>query len=174
MLRFHWSLSRPPCAYRCRLRRHADDGARLLAGHPAQQRGAGAAEQPHGRAAQLGVHRVGPQPRGAERVPQDHAGACSRSGASHIDSHHPGKRTSAATQCCARVRHPFSYPVNGRGKLVRDLEGLTPRGSLTVSCLLRIGRVGFGTGRQKMALERCTTPAVSRRTCSPGYGLQSC
>jgi hypothetical protein len=40
--------------------------------------------------------------------------------------------------------------------------------------LLRIGRVGFGTGRQRRALERGTTPTRSRRTCSPRYGLHSC
>jgi hypothetical protein len=31
-----------------------------------------------------------------------------------------------------------------------------------------------GTGRQKLALERCTTPKLARRTSSPRYGLQSC
>jgi hypothetical protein len=35
----------------------------------------------------------------------------------------------------------------------------------------RIGRLGFGTGRQRMALERGTSPKLSRRTCSPRYGL---
>jgi hypothetical protein len=29
----------------------------------------------------------------------------------------------------------------------------------------------FGTGRQKMVLERGTAPTLSRRTCSPRYGL---
>jgi hypothetical protein len=33
--------------------------------------------------------------------------------------------------------------------------------------------IGFGTGRQKMALERCTTPTLSRRTCRSRYGLPS-
>jgi hypothetical protein len=32
----------------------------------------------------------------------------------------------------------------------------------------------FGTGRQKMALERWTNPKLPRRTCSPLYGLQPC
>jgi hypothetical protein len=44
----------------------------------------------------------------------------------------------------------------------------------TAMCKLRIGRLGFGTGRQKPALERGTTPTLSRRTCIPPYGLQSC
>jgi hypothetical protein len=35
---------------------------------------------------------------------------------------------------------------------------------------LRIGRLGFGTGRHKMALERWTTPKLSRRMDSPRYG----
>ena len=39
---------------------------------------------------------------------------------------------------------------------------------------LRIGRVGFGTRRQKMALERCTNPKLTRRTCRCEYGLQLC
>jgi hypothetical protein len=34
--------------------------------------------------------------------------------------------------------------------------------------------LGFDTGRQKMALERGTNPKLSRRACSPRYGLQSC
>ena len=29
-------------------------------------------------------------------------------------------------------------------------------------------------GRQKFALERCTSPTLSRCTCSPRYGLHSC
>jgi hypothetical protein len=29
-------------------------------------------------------------------------------------------------------------------------------------------------GRQRMVLERWTNPKLSRRTCSPRYGLQSC
>jgi hypothetical protein len=39
---------------------------------------------------------------------------------------------------------------------------------------LRIVTSGFGTGRQKMALERWTNPKRPRRTCSPRHGLQSC
>ena len=39
---------------------------------------------------------------------------------------------------------------------------------------LRSGRVGFGTGRQKRVLERGTNPQLSRRTCSPRYGVPSC
>jgi hypothetical protein len=38
----------------------------------------------------------------------------------------------------------------------------------------RIVTLGFGAGRQKTALERWTNPKLSRRTCSPRYGLQSC
>jgi hypothetical protein len=41
-------------------------------------------------------------------------------------------------------------------------------------CAVRIGRVGFGAGRQRSSLERWTTPTLSRRTSSPWYGLQSC
>ena len=44
----------------------------------------------------------------------------------------------------------------------------------TVMSLLRIERLGFGKGRQRMALERRTLPTLSYRTCIPGYGLQSC
>jgi hypothetical protein len=36
----------------------------------------------------------------------------------------------------------------------------------------RIVTLGFGTGRQKMALERWTNPTLSRRTCTCEYGLQ--
>jgi hypothetical protein len=42
-----------------------------------------------------------------------------------------------------------------------------------VCLLLRLGRFGFGTGRQRMALERETPPYTSWRTCSPQYGLHS-
>jgi hypothetical protein len=41
-----------------------------------------------------------------------------------------------------------------------------------LSCWLRIGLFGFGTGRQRKALERCTMPKLSRRTF-PRYGLYS-
>jgi hypothetical protein len=34
--------------------------------------------------------------------------------------------------------------------------------------------VTFGTERQRMVLERWTNPKLSRRTCSPESGLQSC
>jgi hypothetical protein len=39
---------------------------------------------------------------------------------------------------------------------------------------LRIVTLGFGTGRQKMALERWTKPTLSRRACTCEYGIQSC
>ena len=39
---------------------------------------------------------------------------------------------------------------------------------------LRIVTLGFGTGRQKMLLERWTNPKLSRRACTCEYGLQSC
>jgi hypothetical protein len=39
---------------------------------------------------------------------------------------------------------------------------------------LRIGRLRFGTARQTNVLERGTNPKLSRHTCSPRYGLQSC
>jgi hypothetical protein len=38
---------------------------------------------------------------------------------------------------------------------------------------MRIGRFGFGTWRQRMALERGTTLTLSQHTCSPRNGLQS-
>ena len=44
------------------------------------------------------------------------------------------------------------------------------RGSVPQQRKSRIGRLGFGTGRQKMALERWTIPKLQRRTCSPRYG----
>ena len=34
--------------------------------------------------------------------------------------------------------------------------------------------LGFGTGRQKMALDRWTKTTLLGRTCSPRHGLQSC
>jgi hypothetical protein len=39
---------------------------------------------------------------------------------------------------------------------------------------LRIVTLGFGTGRQKRALQRWTNPKPQRRTRSPRYGLPSC
>jgi hypothetical protein len=39
---------------------------------------------------------------------------------------------------------------------------------------LRIVALRFGTGRQKMALERVTNPKLSRRACTCEYGLQPC
>jgi membrane-associated HD superfamily phosphohydrolase len=39
---------------------------------------------------------------------------------------------------------------------------------------LRIVTLGWGTGRQKMALQRWTNPKRSRRTCTCECGLQSC
>jgi hypothetical protein len=45
------------------------------------------------------------------------------------------------------------------------------RSRLSTTCELDCR--GFGTGRQKMVLERGTPPKLSRRTCSPRYGLQS-
>jgi hypothetical protein len=32
---------------------------------------------------------------------------------------------------------------------------------------------GFGTARQRMALERCSAPRLSRRTCSPPHALKT-
>jgi hypothetical protein len=37
---------------------------------------------------------------------------------------------------------------------------------------LRIVTLGFGAGRQKLALGRWTNPKLPRRTCSPRYALQ--
>ena len=45
---------------------------------------------------------------------------------------------------------------------------------LTVLGLLRIGRLGFGTGRHRASPERGTTPTIRGRTCSPRRELQSC
>jgi hypothetical protein len=46
----------------------------------------------------------------------------------------------------------------------------------TAMQMLRIAtlKIGFGTGRQRMVHERETNPKLSRRTCTCGYGLQSC
>jgi hypothetical protein len=41
-------------------------------------------------------------------------------------------------------------------------------------CGLRIGRLGFGTGRRRMALERWPMPKTSLLLCSLYRGLQSC
>jgi hypothetical protein len=49
--------------------------------------------------------------------------------------------------------------------------GLYPH---TAMKTLRIGRLGFDTGRQKRFLERWTNPTLSRRTRSFRYGVQSC
>jgi hypothetical protein len=62
----------------------------------------------------------------------------------------------AATYDMVRVPHTLgAYSKQGRCKK------------------LRIVTLGFGTGRQKMALERGTTPKRSRRACSRRYGLHS-
>jgi hypothetical protein len=45
--------------------------------------------------------------------------------------------------------------------------------SETIETILRIGRLGFGAGRQRMALERGTTLTLMKRPCSPQRGLQS-
>ena len=55
--------------------------------------------------------------------------------------------------------------------LKEELREVQVRTSLSK---LRIVALGFGTARQKMGLERCTTPTLSRCTCSPRYGLQPC
>jgi hypothetical protein len=43
----------------------------------------------------------------------------------------------------------------------------------TAAQTARIGRIGFGTGRQKTTLERRKPPNLPRFTCSPRFGLQS-
>jgi hypothetical protein len=58
----------------------------------------------------------------------------------------------AGRRVCGSFRTPPKRVSNPRGKLTRE---------------------GFGTARQKMALERGTAPKLSRRTRRPRYGLQS-
>ena len=53
-------------------------------------------------------------------------------------------------------------------------SALGPTGRLPATEKLRIATLRFGTGRQKLALGRWTTPKLSRRTCSPRHGPQSC
>ena len=53
-----------------------------------------------------------------------------------------------------------------------DLEP-SQRACLKAMQKSRIVTLRFGTGRQKIALERCTTPTLSRRTCRSRYGLPS-
>jgi hypothetical protein len=44
---------------------------------------------------------------------------------------------------------------------------------VTVMSWMRIAQLGFAAGRQKITLERCTTPTLPRRTCSARFGLHS-
>jgi hypothetical protein len=73
-----------------------------------------------------------------------------------------GKLEKKGTQLCIE-----SYEVG-----VRMPPMLSP--ALKAMNKLRIERFGFGTGRPKMVLERCTKPKRMRRTCRPRYGLPSC
>ena len=61
------------------------------------------------------------------------------------------------------------------GEFMSPIALLTPYVSQVrrTEIQLRIRRRGFGTGRQRMVLERGTNPKRSRRTCTCEYGLQS-
>jgi hypothetical protein len=66
--------------------------------------------------------------------------------------------------------------TDGSRSAVDDYEvsvGSPPHGCWEAMKKLRIVTLGVGTGRQKMVLERGANPTLSRRTCSPRYGLQS-
>jgi hypothetical protein len=67
-----------------------------------------------------------------------------------------------------RLRAPLGTPSSLSRRSSRQ-----PRLSVQ-RCKLRIVTIRFGTARQKMALERWTTPTCSRRSPSPRYGVQSC
>jgi hypothetical protein len=63
--------------------------------------------------------------------------------------------------------------------LLADMSAMATTESMLEKVLqrggtLRIVTPGFGTGRQRMALERGTKPRLSRRACTCEYGLQSC
>ena len=71
-----------------------------------------------------------------------------------------------------KQRHPHRH-VTGRDRMgLPTLQPLQDPILLPTHGLLSAW-VGFGTGRQKMALERWTNPKLSRRTCTCEYGLQS-
>jgi hypothetical protein len=61
-------------------------------------------------------------------------------------------------------------PGNSAPLRVRPTPSTTHR--TTSVQKLRIVTLRFGSGRQKMALERWTNPKLSRRACSPRYGVQ--
>jgi hypothetical protein len=71
-----------------------------------------------------------------------------------------------SSERCRRSPSPAPPPARSRSAHPHT-------GDPTAMQTLRIGRVGFGTGRQKTALERWTNPKLSRRTCTCEYGLQS-
>jgi hypothetical protein len=68
----------------------------------------------------------------------------------------------------------------GRRRLLRRLHAGAGRAGACAAAFtysdekLRIVTSGFGTGRQKLVLERWTNPKLSRRTCTCEYGLPSC
>jgi hypothetical protein len=114
-----------------------------------------------------------------------------------LTSCHPprpsGQRSRGTVICvlsgCARASWELS---TGGFSIISSPSGQRPRG--TVICVLsgcaraswelstggfsiisaRCESNGFGTGRQRMALARCTTPTLPRRTCSPEYELRPC
>jgi hypothetical protein len=73
---------------------------------------------------------------------------------------------------CGRIGSRYPAPPLRRVTSAAPALKLSPNDGFAMK-KLRIVLLRFGTRRQKMALERWTTPKLSRRTCSPRYGLQS-
>jgi hypothetical protein len=74
--------------------------------------------------------------------------------------------------CCELHVDVFAYEYSGYGTSTGVASEV--RSQATAMQKLRIVTLGFGTARQKRVLERRTNPTLSRRSCSPRYGLQSC
>jgi hypothetical protein len=77
----------------------------------------------------------------------------------------------AAAVAARRVQLAARRARHARGRWSRAAAG---GGDHTDAQSLRIVSIRFGTGRQKMVLERWTKPKPQRRTCSPRYGVPSC
>jgi hypothetical protein len=89
-------------------------------------------------------------------LPAGGGGAVRMERAALVELHDRGHR---------HYRRCFKVPLSG---------SVVPLQPHTAIEKLRIVTSRFGTGRQKMVLERWTNPKVSRRVCTCEYGLQSC
>jgi hypothetical protein len=62
---------------------------------------------------------------------------------------------------------PTAFIVHTHTRRVKEMGWSLASRLLRSDEKVAIRRLGFGTGRQRMALERWTTPKLLRRTCSP-------